>query len=68
MRSEESVPISIKSLTRFKGFGLVYPEFPFKVGDRIGQVYLEEVIPIEFEEVEEFDVINNRGSYGSTGK
>ena len=47
---------------------LVYPIFPFKVGERIGQVYLEEVIPIEFEEVEEFDVVNSRGSYGSTGK
>jgi dUTP pyrophosphatase len=46
---------------------LVYPEFPYEVGDRIGQVYLEEVIPIEFEEVEEFDFSNNRGSYGHTG-
>jgi dUTP pyrophosphatase len=46
---------------------LTYPEFPYKVGDRVGQVYLEEVIPMEFEEVEEFDVINDRGGYGSTG-
>jgi dUTPase len=44
-----------------------YPEFPYKVGDRVGQVYLEEVIPIEFEEVEEFDITNDRGGYGSTG-
>lgn len=44
-----------------------YPKFPYEVGDRIGQVYLEEVIPIEFEEVEEFDFSNNRGSYGHTG-
>jgi dUTP pyrophosphatase len=44
-----------------------YPEFPYKVGDRVGQVYLEEVIPMEFEEVEEFDVTNDRGGYGSTG-
>jgi dUTP pyrophosphatase len=46
---------------------LIYPKFPYEVGDRIGQVYLEEVIPIEFEEVEEFDFSNNRGSYGHTG-
>jgi dUTP pyrophosphatase len=46
---------------------LIYPEFPYEVGDRIGQVYLEEVIPMEFEEVEEFDFDNNRGAYGSTG-
>jgi dUTP pyrophosphatase len=44
-----------------------YPEFPYKVGDRVGQVYLEEVIPMEFEIVEEFDVTNDRGGYGSTG-
>lgn len=49
------------------GSSIVYPEFPFKVGERIGQVYLEEVIAIEFEEVEEFDFENNRGGYGSTG-
>lgn len=63
-----ALPIDCEVVDRFKGFGLVYPEFPFKVGERIGQVYLEEVIPIEFEEVEEFDVVNSRGSYGSTGK
>lgn len=46
---------------------LEYPIFPYAVGERIGQVYLEEVIPIEFEEVEEFDFENDRGGYGSTG-
>ncbi len=46
---------------------LSYPQFPYEVGDRIGQVYLEEVIPIEFEEVEEFDFSNDRGGYGHTG-
>lgn len=51
----------------YQDFSFYYPEFPFKVGDRIGQVYLEEVIPIEFEEVEEFDFENNRGGYGHTG-
>lgn len=51
---------------RSKGY-LTYPTFPYIEGDRIGQVYLEEVIPMEFEEVEEFDFENNRGGYGSTG-
>ena len=46
---------------------LSYPQFPYEVGDRIGQVYLEEVIAIEFEEVEEFDFSNDRGGYGHTG-
>ena len=46
---------------------LTYPEFPFKPGDRIGQIYLEEVIPIEFIEVDELSNSNRLGGYGSTG-
>jgi dUTP pyrophosphatase len=61
--------LPIKVLGYIKGNGnLEYPEFPYKAGDRIGQVYLEEVIPIEFEEVEELSVTErNTGGYGSTG-
>ncbi len=51
----------------YEDFKLSYSKFPYEVGDRIGQVYLEEVIPMEFVEVEEFDFDNNRGGYGSTG-
>ena len=48
---------------------LIYGEFPYKVGDRIGQVYLEEVIPIEWEEVEELSITDrSTGGFGSTGK
>lgn len=47
---------------------LKYPEFPYKQGDRIGQVYLEEVIPIEWEVVEELsESERGEGGYGSTG-
>jgi len=47
---------------------LTYSKFPYSVGDRIGQVYLEEVIPIEFEEVEELSTTErNTGGFGSTG-
>jgi dUTP pyrophosphatase len=47
---------------------LTYSKFPYKVGDRIGQVYLEEVIPIEFEEVTELsDTERSTGGFGSTG-
>lgn len=46
---------------------LQYDEFPYKVGDRIGQIYIEEVIPIEWEEVDEILPISSRkGGYGST--
>lgn len=44
-----------------------YPEFPYKVGDRIGQLYIEEVIPIEWEEVEELSTTERgEGGFGST--
>lgn len=49
-------------------FGLIYPEFPYKIGDRIGQIYLEEVIPIEFTEVDELEETERKGGYGSTGE
>lgn len=47
---------------------LQYEKFPYKIGDRIGQIYLEEVIPIEFEEVTELKPLSERkGGFGSTG-
>lgn len=46
-----------------------YPEFPYKEGERIGQIYLEEVIPLEFEEVDELsDTSRGEGGFGSTNK
>lgn len=49
-------------------FSISYPEFPYKEGDRIGQVFLEKVLPIEFEEVEELtQTERGEGGFGSTG-
>lgn len=49
-------------------YKLDYDCFPYKVGDRIGQIFLEEVIPIEFEEVSELkDSVRGEGGFGSTG-
>lgn len=62
-----ALPFDVHVVDRFGGIALEYPKFPYKVGDRIGQVYLEEVIPIEFIEVDEFDFENDRGGYGHTG-
>ena len=60
-----ALPISNNIL----GTAFNYPEFPYKVGDRIGQIYLEEVIPIEFEEVEELSQTERgTGGFGSTNK
>ena len=45
-----------------------YDLFPYRVGERIGQIYLEEVIPIEFEEVDELsETIRGTCGFGSTG-
>jgi len=47
----------------------LYEEFPFEVGDRVGQVYLEEVVPIEFIEVNELsESKRGDGGFGSTNK
>lgn len=55
--------------TMLGGKGMKYPEFPFKTGDRIGQIYLEEVLPIEFIEVDELSSTERgSGGYGSTNK
>ena len=70
------VKVGIKTHYNGHGFSynedvylLTYEEFPFKVGDRIGQIYLEEVIPIEFEEVEELsDTERGTGGFGSTNR
>lgn len=46
----------------------IYPEFPYKIGDRIGQIYLEEVIPMDFIEVDELSETDRGiGGFGSTG-
>jgi dUTP pyrophosphatase len=46
-----------------------YSKFPYKINDRVAQCYLEEVIPIEFEVVEELSTtIRGDGGFGSTDK
>ena len=46
---------------------LTYPDFPYKIGDRIGQIYIEEVIPLEFEIVDELEVSVRGEGWGSSG-
>lgn len=42
--------------------------FPYKIGDRVAQIFFEKVVDYEFEEVEEL-VVSERGEggFGSTG-
>ncbi len=47
----------------------VYNDFPYKVGDRIGQIFLEKVIPIQFIQVDTLsETERGEGGFGSTGK
>jgi dUTP pyrophosphatase len=45
-----------------------YQPFPYKIGERVAQIYFEKVVDVEFEEVE--DLISSErgeGGFGSTG-
>jgi len=47
---------------------MIYPKFPYKVGERVAQMYIEEIIPIEFEEVETLsETERGEGGFGSSG-
>ena len=47
---------------------LVYPTIPYKIGERVGQIYIEKIIPIEFIEVENLSETNRgSGGFGHTG-
>ena len=44
-------------------------EAPYRIGERIAQIKIQEVIPIEFVEVDELsETERGEGGYGSTGK
>lgn len=48
---------------------LGYEVFPYKAGERIGQLFLQEIIPIEFTEVTELqETVRGTGGFGSTNK
>jgi dUTP pyrophosphatase len=49
-------------------YTLSMPEFPYKKGDRVGQLWVEEVQPINFVEVVSLDTTDRGvGGFGSTG-
>ena len=48
--------------------GGALPEFPYGVGDRVAQIYFEEVLPISFDVVPELEQSERgEGGFGSTG-
>jgi len=59
----------VTSMGFYMGKGLSYPEFPFKVGDRVGQIFKQKVEEINFEIVDEINQTTDRvGGFGSTNK
>jgi len=45
-----------------------YPPFPYAIGERVAQMYIEEIIPIDFEEVETLsETERGEGGFGSSG-
>lgn len=47
---------------------LKYPEFPFNVGDRIGQLYFEPVHQVDFTQIEKLTpTVRSENGFGSTG-
>lgn len=61
-------PIGFK--TKEDGYNVnkfTYPEFPFKQGERIGQIFFREVVPTVFKPVLELtDTERGEGGFGST--
>lgn len=45
-----------------------YPIFPYSEGDRVAQMWIEEIIPIEFIEGVVNSTTDRIGGFGSTGK
>ena len=60
--------IDVGGISDFKWWKLDYPLFPYGVGERIGQVFIQEVIEMEPEWVDELsETVRNTGGFGSTG-
>lgn len=48
---------------------LTYPKFPYQIGDRIGQIFLQEIIDINFDVVQELNPTERgEGGFGHSGK
>lgn len=52
----------------FLSWKLTYDEFPYEVGDRIGQVFVDDIKTTEWEKCEELEYNSDRvGGFNSTG-
>lgn len=59
----EAIPVGVKEEK------LLYEEFPFKPGDRVVQIYIEQCIRVQFRVVNDLsETWRGEGGFGSTGK
>jgi len=71
IKFEALVNSSVKTWSEWHGEKIksVYLPFPYEVGDRVAQMWLEEVVDFEFKEVEELSTTERgSGGFGSSGK
>lgn len=69
----DAIPVSINSywdnLIDTANQKLEYPRFPYKIGDRVAQCWIEKVIDSTFLEVKELDSTERgEGGFGSTNR
>ena len=70
----KAIPSRLKTHTafgdqEFKQPKMLYSAFPYKVGDRVAQMWIEKVIDYSFEEVAYLtETVRGDGGFGSTGK
>jgi dUTPase len=66
-----AIPTSVKK-SRWKVlweyYDLIYPEFPYKVGDRVAQMWVEPILKLNFIEKELVNKTDRKGGFGSTNK
>lgn len=55
-------------MVKLRAIGHTYGPSPYKVGERVAQVYFQKVVDVQFEEVDELsDTERGSGGFGSTG-
>jgi dUTP pyrophosphatase len=66
-RGEWVIKFDSTSFHNLDGTKAVYTPFPYVAGDRVAQIWIERVIPFEFEEVGELSSTERgEGGFGST--
>lgn len=70
----EAIPMGIKEgyikneKVTYWGHTLIYPELPYKVGERCAQAFLQEIVPTKITMVGEVtETVRGTGGFGSTG-